>query len=182
MRFLFVLLTTAAVGAAVDPYDQSGVPLEVDTSDSSLTKIVLIAGTPSSKPGGHEYFAGCALFMDWLRQTPDVFPVMTRDGWPRNERIFDGARAVVFYMDGGAKIPFLDDRRWQLVRDLERRGVGLVFLHQMVDFPDARRAEAKRWLGGLFAAGVGGRGALGIRLQAVSRSPRRAWAHTLQHQ
>lgn len=158
MRSLFALLAGVMSLHAVDPYDQSGVPLEVDTSDPALAKVVLIAGTPSSKPGGHEYFAGCALFMDWLRQTPGVFPVMARDGWPKNEQIFRHAKAVVFYMDGGAKMPFLEEARWKLVRDLEKRGVGLVFLHQMVEFPEERRAEALGWLGGVFTAGVGGRG------------------------
>ena len=158
MRSLFLLSTLVVSGFAADPYDQSKVPLESDASDPSLTKIVLVAGTPSSKPGGHEYFAGCALFMDWLKQTPGVFPVMARDGWPKNEGIFDNARSVVFYMDGGAKIPFLDERRWELVRELEKRGVGLVFLHQMIEFPQERREEAKRWLGGVFATGAGGRG------------------------
>jgi hypothetical protein len=160
MRFLIALLATVATVAIADddPHDQSGVPLEVDTTDPSLTKILLLAGSPSSKPGGHEYFAGCALLMDWLRQTPGVFPVMARDGWPRNERIFQNARAVVFYMDGSAKIPFLEEARWQRIRELEQRGVGLVFLHQMVDFPEDRRTEAGSWLGGVFANGLGGRG------------------------
>lgn len=41
-------------------YDQSKVPLEVQPTDSKMTKIVLIAGHPSHGPGEHEFFAGCA--------------------------------------------------------------------------------------------------------------------------
>jgi|GEM_PF-1388470 len=147
------------VSAAVaDPYDKSGVPLEVDARDGSRAKIVLLAGDPSSKPLGHEYFAGCALFADLLRQTAGVHPVIAWGGWPVNEGIFDNARCVVFYMDGGAKMPFLDDRRWSLLRRLEARGTGLVFLHQMIEFPESRRMEALGWLGAVFENGMGGRG------------------------
>ena len=46
--------------------------------------------------GEHEFFAGSALLMDMLKQTPGVFPVMARDGWPKDEKIFTGAKAVVF--------------------------------------------------------------------------------------
>ncbi len=46
--------------ADVDPYDQSGVPLEKQPSDPTQTKIVLVAGRQSHGPGEHEFFAGCA--------------------------------------------------------------------------------------------------------------------------
>jgi hypothetical protein len=72
----------AAPAADVDPYDQSGVPLEVQPPDPGLTKIVLVAGRRSHGPGEHEFFAGCALLMKLLKQSPGVFPVLARDGWP----------------------------------------------------------------------------------------------------
>ena len=79
MRMLLrsaLLLVLSATARAADPHDQSRVPLEVDSSDPRLAKIVLLAGGPSSKPMAHEYFAGCALLMDWLKQQPGVWPVM----------------------------------------------------------------------------------------------------------
>ena len=154
----FIPLMMASALSAADPYDQSAVPIEVDTDDRSLTKVVLVAGKPSSKPLGHEYFAGCALFMDWLKQTPGVFPVMVRDGWPKDESIFDGAKSVVFYMDGGDKIPFLESKRWALVQRLAKKKIGLVFLHQMVDFPDNLADEAKALFGADWQSDKGGRG------------------------
>jgi len=154
----FLSLFAAASLMAADPYDQSGVPIEVDTDDRSLAKIVLIAGQPSSKPLGHEYFAGCALFMDWLKQTPGVHPVMARDGWPQDESIFENASSVVFYMDGGDKIPFLEPKRWKLVQRLAKEKIGLVFLHQMVDFPDKLADDAKALFGADWQADKGGRG------------------------
>ena len=155
---LTVCLSGSIAFAEADPYDKSGVPLEADTPDARMAKVVLLAGDPSSKPLGHEYFAGCALFADLLRQTPGVHPVIAWGGWPANEAIFDNARCVVFYMDGGDKMPFLDERRWGLLRTLEAKGTGLVFLHQMIDFPESRREEALSWLGAVFENGVGGRG------------------------
>src|SRR6476620_11662894 len=92
---------TKAADPPVDPYDQSKVPLEVDApADFKGKKIVLVAGRQSHGPGDHEFFAGCAILKNLLEQTPGVFVVMARDGWPKNEKIFDNAAALVFYMDG----------------------------------------------------------------------------------
>src|SRR3984957_11260718 len=73
-----------------DPYDQSGVLLEKQPTDPKAAKIVLVAGRQSHGPGDHEFFAGCAILMKLLKETPGVAPVMVRDGWPKNERVFDG--------------------------------------------------------------------------------------------
>jgi Trehalose utilisation len=138
-----------------DMFNQSDVPLEVDTHDPALTKIVLVAGSmsPGKPPGGHEYFAGCALLMDLLKQTPGVFPVMCRDGWPKNEAIFHGAKAVVFYSDGGGKQAFLaSPARIARVQKLVDDGVGIVQIHQAVDYPAAHAAQATGWLGGVWLA------------------------------
>src|SRR5216110_3404039 len=106
-----LLLLLACFGAQVadiDPYDQSSVPLEVQPNDPNAVKIVLVAGRQSHGPGEHEFFAGCALLMKLLGQTPGVFPVMARDGWPKDpEKTFAGAKAVVFYMDGGGGHPVI---------------------------------------------------------------------------
>src|SRR6516165_3501484 len=82
-------LALASIGAVVpaadvDPYDQSKVPLEVQPTDPAQTMIVLVAGHQSHGPGDHEFFAGSAILMKMLKETPGVFPVMARDGWPMN--------------------------------------------------------------------------------------------------
>ena len=151
--------------AALSPFaraeltdEQKRVPLEVDTKDAKLAKIVLLAGSVSNKPGQHEYFAGCALLAGWLKETPGVWPVMAAEGWPKDERIFDGARAVIVYADGGEKLPFLEAARWDKVKALVGKGTGLVMLHQAVDVPEARAEELKSWLGGVFKKDIGCRG------------------------
>ncbi len=155
---LFVLLIALAPLAAAPSYDQSGVPLEVDAPRPGLAKIVLIAGAPSSKPMAHEYFAGCALLMDWLRAQPGVWPVMAR-GWPKDERVLEGARCIVYFGDGGGKQPFAEPGRWATLARLMSDGTGLVLLHQAMDFPlGADGAAVKGWLGAVFHSDIGSRG------------------------
>jgi len=138
--------------------EQRRVPLEADSPDPKLAKIVLIAGSVSNKPGQHEYFAGCVLMMDWLKQTPGVWPVLVAEGWPKNEAILDGAKSIVVYADGGAKLPFLDPARWDHMKRLMDAGTGFVMLHQSVDLPADHAEEMKSWLGAVFEGDIGCRG------------------------
>lgn len=143
-----LLATTAfSIIAATNPFDQSSVPLEVESPDPKLSKIVLLAGSPSNKSGQHEYFAGCALMMDWLKANPGVHPVMAREGWPKNETVFKGAKAVVYFGDGGGKQPFIDPAKWKVIESLVDGGAGLVLLHQAVDFPLGPDQEIKKRAG-----------------------------------
>jgi len=157
-RLLPALLLAAAPLAAASPHDQSGVPLEVDAPRPGLAKILLLAGAPSSKPMAHEYFAGCALLLEWLRLQPGVWPVLAR-GWPRDERVLEGARSVVYFGDGGGKQPFAEPRRWAVLQRLLDGGAGLVLLHQAMDFPAGPDGAAIRgWLGAVYHSDIGSRG------------------------
>jgi len=157
-RVILTLLEAVAPLAAAPSHDQSGVPLEIDAPRPGLTKIVLLAGGPSSKPMAHEYFAGCALLMDWLRAQPGVWPVMAR-GWPKNERVLEGARCIVYFGDGGGKQPFAEPGRWATLARLMAGGTGLVLLHQAMDLPlGADGAAVKGWLGAVFHSDIGSRG------------------------
>ena len=148
-----LLLFPAARAADVDPYDQSGVPLEVEPKDPSLTKIVIVAGRLSHGPGDHEFFAGSAILMKLLQQTPGVFPVMARDGWPKNEKIFEGAKSVVFYMDGGGGHPIIQKTHKEFVQKLMDNGVGFVNLHYAVEYPKSQSEHVLDWLGGYYETG-----------------------------
>lgn len=157
MKHLLLALSVVCLAQA-SPYDQSGVPLEVDSPDPKLAKIVLLASGPSSKAMAHEYFAGCALLMDWLKQQPGVWPVMARN-WPSNPKVLEGARCVVYFGDGGGKQPFVDAERWAALTRAMDAGAGLVLLHQAMDFPAGPQGDRiKDWLGGVFRADIGCRG------------------------
>ncbi len=162
-RFCFILILPAALGlvgialtgkaADGDPYDQSGVPIEVQPSDPSLAKIVLVAGRPSHGPGEHEFFAGCAILMKLLQQTPGVFPVMARDAWPKNPHAFEGAKSVVFFMDGGGGHPVIQNNHLEEIQKLMDAGVGFVNLHYAVEYPKKQGPQILSWLGGYYETG-----------------------------
>jgi type 1 glutamine amidotransferase len=146
-----VLLAAALPPAhAADPFDQSGVPIEVQPTDPSLAKIVLVAGRPSHGPGEHEFFAGCAILMKLLKQTPGVFPVMARDGWPKDPKTFENAKTVVFYMDGGGGHQILNQHHKEEVQKLMDAGVGFVNLHYAVEYPKEHGDAVLSWLGGYY--------------------------------
>lgn len=154
-----VCLALASVAVHAELTDeQKLVPLEADTAESSLTKIVLLAGPVSNKPGQHEYFAGCAMLAKCLKQTPGVWPVMAAEGWPRNEAILKGAKSVVAYLDGGPKCALLEGTRWETLRGLMKSGAGFVVLHQAIDIPEERAAEFKEWAGAVWQKDIGARG------------------------
>jgi len=147
------LLLSPAGAADPDPYDQSGVPLEVEPKDPNATKIVLVAGRQSHGPGDHEFFAGTAILANMLKQTEGVAPVMARDGWPKNEKIFEGAKAVVFYMDGGGGHPVIQKGHKEVVQKLMDKGIGFVNIHYAVEYPKKDSEAVFDWLGGYYETG-----------------------------
>jgi len=169
--FASSLLIATAVHAQLTE-QQKQYPLEVDASDASLSKIVLIAGDISNnKVGGHEYFAGCTVLMKTLKQTPGVWPVMAAEGWPKNEAIFNGAKAIVIYTDGGDKLPWLDAARWAKIRAAVQGGAGFVALHQAVEVPADHANEYKSWLGAVWQKDIGCRGHWDMTLKTTSTHP-----------
>ena len=145
-------------------------PLELDTQDTKLTKIVLLAGDPSGKPGQHEYFAGCALMFGWLKQTPGVWPVLART-WPTNEAIFDGAKSIVVLMDGGAKHPLIEESRREKLGKLAEGGIGIAVFHQGVDLPLEHADRAKAAIGGVWLADIGCRGHWDMDMKPIGDHP-----------
>lgn len=137
--------------------EQRTVPLEALDSNTKGPVILLLAGSVSNKPGQHEYFAGCTLMANWLRQN-GAAPIQVADGWPKNEALLEKAHAIVVYADGGTKLPFLAPERFQKMREAVRRGAGLVMLHQAVDVPASTAQEIGDWLGAVYQPDIGCRG------------------------
>jgi hypothetical protein len=151
---LFSSAAPAEAKPEVDPFDQSGIPLEVEPTDPNAVKVVLIAGRQSHGPGDHEFFAGTVILCKMLRQN-GVFPVMARDGWPKNEKIFEGAKAVVFYMDGRRGHPLVQGDRMALIqREIIDKGGGFVNLHYAVDYDKKPGETILKWLGGFYDAEI----------------------------
>jgi hypothetical protein len=154
-----LLLATAA--PEVNPYDQSKVPIEVDTHDPRLARIVLVAGTPSHPPGAHEYLATQALLAKLLEQTPGVFPIIVRDNWPKDPKIFAHARTIVWYTDGAKTHPLLQPERAEVIQRHIAGGGGFVAMHYPLNMPKELSPRALGWLGGHFETDYsGGSGAI----------------------
>jgi len=80
--------------------------------------------------------------------------VVVKGGWPEDESVFEGARSLVFFMDGGVRNPILEGNRLETMRGLMGKGVGLSMLHYAVDVPKERAgAEWIEWVGGYYEKG-----------------------------
>jgi hypothetical protein len=138
-----------------DPFDRSTIAIEALPTDPKLDKIVLIAGLPSPKlkTGEHEYFAGCAALMKLLQQTPGVFPVLVKDGLPKNPETLKGAKAVVLFVEGAdTHIVFKNGLAAQL-DDLAKAGTGIVHLHSAIDYNKDFHERSKSWAGAVWEKG-----------------------------
>jgi type 1 glutamine amidotransferase len=129
--------------------------LPASSVGAQTTKIVLIAGTPSHGPGEHEFNAGTTILTNCLKKISNIEPVMVKGGWPTDESVFEGAKTVVFYMDGGSNHPMIKTKeRMALMQKLMDRGVGLVCLHYAVEFPKGEVGDKLLdWLGGYYETG-----------------------------
>src|ERR1700733_9700862 len=89
-------------------------------------KLVFMAGKPSHPPRMHEFNAGVQLLAKCLANVPGLKTEFVLNGWPADESIFEGADAVVFYMDGGPKHEVVQDdgKRVPIVHGWAKWGVG----------------------------------------------------------
>ena len=111
-------------------------------------KVVFIAGSPSHSPGEHEHRAGCMLLADQLNKSGlPIDAVVTTNGWPADEKIFDGAAAVIIYSDGGKGHPAMN--HLASFKKLASQGVGIGCIHYAVEIP-------KGETGALFLDSIGG--------------------------
>ena len=125
-------------------------PLTAVHAEDART-IVLVAGRPSHPPRMHEFNAGVQLLAKCLKDQPGVTVKVSLSGWPKDESLFDGAAAVVFYMDGGAghEVVQQGNRRLDMVDGWAKKGVGLGFMHYGVEIvPKQAGEQFKRWIGG----------------------------------
>jgi len=153
---LFLLTTLAPLPPLVAgekvPKLPKGITLEEQPKDAKASKVVFIAGSNYFKPGEHEYIGGCAVLMDLVKQTPGVAPVLALD-WPKDAKTFDGAKAIVFFVDGAEKHSILKGDRINHLKKLTDAGVGLVMLHQGVDIAKDKGDLMRGWMGAAWEKG-----------------------------
>lgn len=114
-------------------------------------RIVLVAGAPSHYAGAHEHNAGMAVLQRCLNEQRGVQAAVVRNGWPEQESVFEGARAIVFFLDGGARHPLLAANRLETLASLVSKKVGLGMIHYSLEVPKERGGpELLRWIGGFY--------------------------------
>src|SRR3954470_6516299 len=117
------------------------------------TKIIFVAGSPSHGPGEHEHRAGCLLLKKCLDQNPGFVSEVYSNGWPKDEKVFQGADAIVIYSDGGDGHPAVKPERLKVLGELMKKGVGLGCIHYAVEVPTNKGGpEFLDWIGGYFEA------------------------------
>ena len=120
-------------------------------ADEAKKKIVIVAGKPSHPKGMHEFNAGVQLLNKCLKNAPGVESEFVLNGWPEDESVFEGANAIIFYMDGGNRHELVleEGRRLKLAQKWVDAGVGIGCMHYGVEvLPDQAGKEFKQWIGG----------------------------------
>lgn len=121
------------------------------TAEAQPRKLVLMAGKPSHPPRMHEFNAGVQLLAKCLEGQPGLQVEVLLNGWPADDAVFEGADAVVFFMDGGGRHEVVQEagRRLKLVDSWAAKGVGLGFMHYGVEVvPEQAGKEFRKWVGG----------------------------------
>ena len=112
-------------------------------------KLVLLAGSPSHGPLEHEFNAGTRLIEKCLSQIEGFELSFHTGGWPKDEKVFDGADGILSYCDGGKGHPFLRGNHLEVIGNLMKKGVGLMCCHFSVEVPpDLGSKEFQEWIGG----------------------------------
>ena len=125
-------------------------PADAGAIPPPLKKIVLVAGRPSHGYGAHEHNAGLVLLKKRLEASGMPVKVeLHKSGWPKDAKAFDGADAIVLYMDGGGRHPAL--QHLDQLDALMKKGVGLMCMHYAVEIPKGDGGEAwRKWIGGYY--------------------------------
>jgi type 1 glutamine amidotransferase len=121
---------------------------------AETTKIVFIAGKVSHPSGQHEFNAGSVILARALNEQSSL-PLeveVVHNGWPEDDAIFEGAKAVIIYSDGNASQPV--NGHEEKMEEMLAGGVGLMCMHYGVEVPPGELGERfKRWIGGHYEGG-----------------------------
>ena len=101
----------------------------VVSASAADKKIVLLAGSPSHGPGEHEYRAGSLLFQKCLAGVPGVNVIVVSNDWPKDEKILEGADAIVMFCTGAGGHPAVQGQRRQTLDALIQKGCGFGTMH-----------------------------------------------------
>ncbi len=118
---------------------------------AETTKIVFVAGKDSHGPVAHEHTRGNILLAAALKASGlDVETVTVAGGWPKDNAVFEGAKTVVIFCDGGGR--HVLNPHVEFYDTLAAKGVGLVCLHYGVETTKGPKTGEKfiEYMGGYF--------------------------------
>jgi len=127
-----------------------------DAPKSATKKIVLIAGENSHADRMHQHKEGVLLFKHCLDSASNVTGVTTHvllADWPKDDSFFDDAAAIVVYCDGWEKHVLAAPERWETIRRLMAKGVGLAVIHFALAPPAGCETDYLEWIGGYYEKG-----------------------------
>jgi putative membrane-bound dehydrogenase-like protein len=127
------------------------VALSCATPAFAADDIVFLAGGRSHGPGEHEFNAGCRILAKALNEQSGLgVKASVVSGWPKDESVLDGIKALVIYADGTSVV----GKGWNKVDGLAKKGVGIMFMHYAVH-PSKEQGEQyyRPWIGGAFEDG-----------------------------
>lgn len=112
------------------------------------TKILVIAGRGSHGYGAHEFRAGSLLLASELEKSGlDLEVVVSEDGWPTDDSVFDGVSTVVMMCTGEDR--HLLNQKLEFFDKLASEGVGLVAIHTSVITTKGEAGDRfLKWMGG----------------------------------
>jgi hypothetical protein len=136
------LMVPMFLGAGVALCFMTDTPATTQAEEAPVRKkIVFVAGKPSHGKGQHEHRAGCMLLAEHLNKSGlPIEAVVVNHGWPADNRVFDGASAVVIYSDGGGGHPGI--RQLATLRAMAKKGVGIGCIHYAVEVPKGEAGDA----------------------------------------
>ncbi|MCM8529777.1 MAG: ThuA domain-containing protein [Lentisphaeraceae bacterium] len=115
-------------------------------------KIVLVAGKDSHKYGDHEFRAGCHLLADKLNKSGLAVKatVVEERNWPKSNKIFDEADAIIIYSDGFKIHPLKTKNLFTHIVDLAKKGKGIGFMHYACEVEKANGHFMNDLVGGYY--------------------------------
>ncbi len=119
-------------------------------------KIAFLAGKPSHGAGNHEWDQVARFMKECLQQATNIEPMQIDvydNAWPANPGVLDDADAIVFFADGRESHPLAEPDRLAKVRELAKRGTGIMFVHYSIDPPAGAQPDLTAWMGGCYEAG-----------------------------
>ena len=113
---------------------------------------------------------------------PGIEPVVVTGGWPEDESVFDGAKALIFFMDGGGGHPMIQGDHLAKLQKLMDKGVGLVCLHYAVEVPKGKPGDKfLDWLGGYYETGYSTNPHWTAEIKSAARAPDHLGRQAVRH-